>query len=34
VLWAGARVELGASVTNSVIREGMLAAGEVKGTVV
>ena len=34
VLWAGSRVEPGASVTNSVIREGMIAAGEVKGTVV
>ena len=34
VLWAGSRVELGASVTNSVIREGMITAGEVKGTVV
>jgi mannose-1-phosphate guanylyltransferase len=34
VLWAGSRVEPGASVINSVIREGMIAAGEVKGTVV
>ena len=34
VLWAGSRVEPRASVTNSVIREGMIAAGEVKETVV
>ena len=34
VLWAGSRVEPGASVTNSVVREGMIASGEVTGTVV
>ena len=34
VLWAGSRVEAGAAVEGSVVREGMLAAGEVKGTVV
>lgn len=34
VLWAGARVEPGAVVEGSVVREGMTAAGEVKATVV
>jgi hypothetical protein len=34
VLWAGSRVEPGATVVNSVVREGMIAAGEVKDTVV
>jgi hypothetical protein len=34
VLWAGSRVEPGANVINSVVREGMIATGEVKGTVV
>ena len=33
ILWAGSRVEPGAVVENSVVREGMIAAGEVKGTV-
>ena len=34
VLWAGSRVEPGAKVVNSVVREGMIAVGEVKDTVV
>ncbi len=34
VLWAGSKVEPGASVASSVVREGMLAAGEVNDTVV
>ena len=34
VLWAGSRVEAGAFVEGSVVREGMIAAGEVKATVV
>ena len=34
VLWPGSRVEPGAVVEGSVVREGMIAAGEVKGTVV
>lgn len=34
VLWAGSRVEASAVVEGSVVREGMLAAGEVKATVV
>ena len=34
ILWAGSKVEPGASVFASVLREGMLAAGEVQNTVV
>lgn len=34
VLWAGARVEAGAAVSGSVVREGMIAAGCVADTVV
>ena len=34
VLWAGSRVEPGAVVVNSVVREGMIANGEVKDAVV
>jgi mannose-1-phosphate guanylyltransferase len=34
ILWAGSKVEPGASVASSVVREGMLAAGEVHDTVV
>ena len=34
VLWAGSKVEPGANVASSVVREGMLAAGEVHDTVV
>jgi ADP-glucose pyrophosphorylase len=34
ILWAGSRVESGAVVEGSVVREGMIAAGEVKATVV
>lgn len=34
VLWAGSRVEPGAVVEGSVLREGMIAAGEVKAAVV
>lgn len=34
ILWAGAKVEPGARILSSVVREGMLAAGEVKGTAV
>lgn len=34
VLWAGSRVESNAIVVNSVVREGMIATGEVKDTVV
>ena len=34
VLWAGSRVEPGATVVNSVVREGMIAAGEVENAVV
>ncbi|MEX1045274.1 MAG: sugar phosphate nucleotidyltransferase [Chthoniobacterales bacterium] len=33
VFWAGSRVEAGAVVEGSVVREGMIAAGEVKSTV-
>ena len=34
ILWAGSRVEPGAVVEGSVVREGMIAAGEVRDTVV
>jgi NDP-sugar pyrophosphorylase family protein len=34
ILWAGSKVEPGARVVSSVVREGMLAAGEVTNTVV
>jgi len=34
ILWAGSKVEPGANVASSVVREGMLAAGEVHDTVV
>ena len=34
ILWAGSRVEPGAVVEDSVVREGMIAAGEVKATVI
>jgi mannose-1-phosphate guanylyltransferase len=34
ILWAGSRVEPGAVVENSIVREGMIAVGEVKGGVV
>jgi len=34
ILWAGSRVEPGAAVESSVVREGMIAVGEVKATVV
>ena len=34
ILWAGAKAEPGANIFSSVLREGMLAAGEVRNTVV
>jgi hypothetical protein len=34
ILWAGAKVEPGARVFSSVVREGMLAAGDLRDTVV
>jgi NDP-sugar pyrophosphorylase family protein len=34
VLWAGSKVEAGASVQGSVVREGMIAAGNIEGGVV
>jgi NDP-sugar pyrophosphorylase family protein len=34
ILWAGSKVEPGANVASIVVREGMLAAGEVHDTVV
>jgi NDP-sugar pyrophosphorylase family protein len=34
ILWAGSKVEPGANVASSVVREGMLATGEVRDTVV
>jgi mannose-1-phosphate guanylyltransferase len=34
ILWAGSKVEPGASVFSAVVREGLLAAGEVRNTVV
>lgn len=34
ILWAGSRVEPGAVVENAIVREGMIAAGKVKATVV
>ena len=33
ILWAGSKVEPGANILSSVLREGMLAAGEVQNTV-